>query len=112
MEKKSGVYEIQSLVNRGPTDVDATTNNMQLMQGSDPNEIHFQPRVDNGFAQHWWFWGIVDNIYVIQAEMSRRWWWHVDPTTKQFVLKKEPSTSAADKGGTDKHAFWFRVIKI
>ena len=105
--KKSGVFEIQSIINRGPTDIDATTNNMQIMETASPVQINFQPRRDNGWAQHWWFWGVnddslIDDIYVIQAEKSLKYWWHINPYTNEFELK-DAGSSQADKGGTDKH---------
>ena len=73
------IFEIQSLT-KVP---EGQTNDIEIVKGEgedgkDTFHYQFKKRVDNLYQQHWWFYEVNTDIFVIQAESAKNVWFGVE----------------------------------
>ena len=107
-KRKNGVFELQSRVNPG-NDIE-----ISVAGGSGGKTYAYKTRVENKVTQHWWFFGISEEVYVIKSENFQNTWFSATENEAEgkHVVMKESTESTTDKGTTGSHDLWFRTILI
>ena len=83
-KRKNGVFELQSRVNPG-NDIE-----ISVAGGSGELTYGYKTRVENKVTQHWWFFGISEEVYVIKSEYYQKTWFSAtenEAEGKHVVMK-------------------------